>query len=145
MTVIFKLTAQLQPQPVCPERFCGYPWSSLPLGGLLCQQVRGIMRKGHILWKLGWGEYLPLWSGFTFYPLNSTFFPYQENPGWNRTHLGLQLRSGQCGRQGTAVLLWSHWMQRATSLEATSLPHSEHPFPRNWVFLTPRLWSSFSS
>lgn len=43
--------------------------------------------------------------------------PVQEDPGWDRAHLGLQLRGGQRGRQGAALLLRGHRMQRASSLE----------------------------
>lgn len=58
----------------------------------------------------------------------------QEDPGWNRAYLGLQLRSGQCGRQRAAVLLWGHWVQRTSSLTGTSplltLRTRDHPYPR---------------
>lgn len=55
-------------------------------------------------------------------PFTLILFFSQENSSWHRTYVGLQLRGGQCGGQGAALLLWSHRVQRTASLGAHLLP-----------------------
>lgn len=45
----------------------------------------------------------------------------QEDQGWHRTDVGLQLWSGQCGRQGAALLLWLFWVHREVTLRPSFL------------------------
>lgn len=48
--------------------------------------------------------------------------PLQEDPGGHGAHVGLQLRGGQRGRQGAALLLRGHRVQGASALAHSPAP-----------------------
>lgn len=49
------------------------------------------------------------------------WFPVQADPGRHRADLGLQLRGGQRGGEGAALLLRLHRVQRKTAVIFTAL------------------------